>query len=129
LEILGIDDTQLHPRIELARTYQRQSKFLEAVSKVEEVFALDPLNDFAMSELLGVWMRQGEKEKCKQRFLAFIGQPRYEFTRYSQAPVFRFFQCCRKFEMKDEAKLVFERFQSQLDDRNLDLYKSTFQNR
>jgi len=36
------------------------------------------------------------------------------------------FQCCRKFGMKSEAKLVYERFQSQLDDRNLHLFQSTF---
>jgi len=90
------------------------------------VLALDPLNNFAMSELLGVWNRQGEKDKCKERFLAFLGQPDYKFSRYSQAPVFRFFQCCRKFGMKDEAKLILERFQTQLDDRNVDLYESTW---
>jgi len=126
LESLEIDDKQLHPRTELAKIYQRQGKLAEAATTAEEVLALDPLSDFAMSELLGVWNRQGEKDKCRDRFLAFIGQSRYKFTRYSQAPVFRFFQCCRKFGMKDEAKLVFERFQSQLDDRNVDLYKSTW---
>jgi tetratricopeptide (TPR) repeat protein len=125
LESLDIDDKQLHPRTELAKIYQRQGKLDEAATTAEEILILDPLNDFAMSELLGVWNRQGEKGKCKERFLAFIGQPRYKFTRYSQAPVFRFFQCCRKFGMKDEAKSVFERFQSRLDDRNVDLYKST----
>jgi Flp pilus assembly protein TadD len=124
LESLEIDDKQLHPRTELAKIYQRQGKLAEAATSAEEILALDPLNDFAMSELLGVWNRQGEREKCKERFLAFIGQPRYKFTRYSQAPVFRFFQCCRKFGMNDEAKSVFERFQSQLDARNIDLYES-----
>lgn len=87
---------------------------------------MDPVNDFAMSELLGTWSRQGEKEKCAKRFLAFIEQPNFKFSRYSQAPVFRFFQCCRKFGMKAEAKLVYERFQSQLDERNVHFYKSTF---
>jgi predicted Zn-dependent protease len=125
LQSLEIDDKQLHPRTELAKIYQRQGKFTEAITTAEEVLALDPINDFAMSELLGAWNRQGEKEKCAMRFFAFIEQVNYRFSRYSQAPVFRFFQCCRKFGMKNEAKLVYERFQSELDERNLDLYQST----
>jgi hypothetical protein len=84
------------------------------------------LNDFAMSELLGTWLKQGEKDKCAHRFMGFISQPRYRFTRYSQAPVFRFFQCCRRFGMKDLADQVFQRFESDLDDRNLELYRNTF---
>ena len=126
LQSLEIDDKQLHPRIELAKIYQRQDKLVDAATKAEEVLALDPVNDFAMSELLGTWSRQGEKEKCAKRFFAFIEQPNYKFSRYSQAPVFRFFQCCRRFGMKTEAKLVYERFQSQLDERNIHFYKSTF---
>jgi len=126
LESLKLDHNQLHPRIELARIYQRQGQLDNAAIIAEDVLLLDPLNDFAMSELLGVWSRQGEKEKCAKRFLAFIQQSKYKFTRSSQAPVFRFFQCCRKFGMKDEAKLVYERFQSQLDDRNVEFYKSAF---
>lgn len=125
-EYITLDPNGLHPRTELAKIYRRQGRFGEAVLKAEEVLALDPLNDFAMSELLGTWDRVGEKEKCKQRFLAFIEQPGYKFSRYSQAPVFRFFQCCRRFGMRDEAKVVYERFRSQLDDRNLDFYESTF---
>ena len=125
--VLRTNPNDLNSRTELAKIYQRQGKLAEAATTAEEVLVLDPLNDFAMSELLGVWTRQGKKEKCKERFLAFIGQPRYQFTRYSQAPVFRFFRCCQKFGMKDEAKLVFDRFQSQLDDRNVDLYKSTLE--
>jgi tetratricopeptide (TPR) repeat protein len=127
LNLNPVGDQRLHPRTELAKIYQRQGKLNEAATTAEEILAFDPLNDFAMSELLGVWNRQGEKDKCRDRFLAFIGQPRYKFTRYSQAPMFRFFQCCRKFGMKDEAKMVFERFKSQLDDRNIDLYKSTWE--
>jgi hypothetical protein len=101
---------------------------VEAAITAEEILAIDPLNDFAMSELLGIWNSQGEKEKCASRFLAFIEQPNYRFSRYSQAPVFRFFRCCQKFGMASEATLVYERFKSQLDDRNVQLYKSTFSN-
>jgi Flp pilus assembly protein TadD len=126
LELLRLEPDDLQARTELAKIYQRQGKLDEAATRVEEVLALDPLNDFAMSELLGTWNRQGNRERCKKRFLAFIAQPNYKFSRYSQAPVFRFFQCCRKFGMKEEAKSVFERFQAQLDDRNIDFYKSTF---
>jgi tetratricopeptide (TPR) repeat protein len=126
MELLLLEPDNLQARTELAKVYQRLGKLAEATAMGEEVLALDPLNHFAMSELLGVWTRQGEKEKCKKRFFAFIEQPRYEFTRYSQAPVFRFFQCCRKFGMSEEAKSVFERFKLQLDDRNIDLYVSTW---
>src|SRR5688572_19031530 len=126
LQSLEIDNKQLHPRTELAKIYRRQGKLDKAATKAEEVLVLDPLNDFAMSELLGIWSRQGSGERCAQRFLSFIAQPEYKFNRYSQAPVFRFFQCCRKFGMKKEAKLVYEKVQSELDDRNLDFYKSAF---
>ena len=124
--LLHLDPDNLQARTELAKIYQRQGKLDEAVIRAEEVLALDPTNNFVMSELLGTWTRQGEKEKCTKRFFAFIEQPNYRFSRYSQAPVFRFFQCCRKFGMNSEAKLVYERFQSQLDDRNVHFYKSTF---
>ena len=90
------------------------------------MLAIHPLDDFGMSELLGTLDRLGDKEKCKERFLAFIDQPGYRFSRYSQAPVFRFFQCCRRFGMKDEAKLVYHRFQSHLDERNVHFYTSAF---
>ncbi|HEX7335500.1 MAG TPA: tetratricopeptide repeat protein [Pyrinomonadaceae bacterium] len=125
-EYIALEPNGLHPRTELAKIYQRQGKLDEAVAIAEEGLALDPTNNFAISELLGAWTRKGEKEKCAERFFAFIEQPNYKFSRYSQAPVFRFFQCCRRFGMKNEAKLVYERFQSQLDDRNLHFYQSTF---
>ena len=125
MELLKLEPDDLQARTELAKIYQRQGRLDEATSKAEEALVIDLLNDFAMSELLGTWSRQGEKEKCKERFLKFINQRNYRFSRYSQAPVFRFFQCCRKFAMKEEAKLVFDRFKSQLDDRNVDFYEST----
>ncbi len=126
MELLTLEANDLQARTELAKIYQRQGKLDEAVTIAEELLALDPLNEFALSELLGTWLRQGEKEKCKTRFFTFIEQPKYKFSRYSQAPFFRFFQCCRKFGMKDEAKRAYERFQTQLDDRNIHLYQSTF---
>jgi len=126
LDSLEIDEKQLHPRTELAKIYQRQGKLDEAALTAEEILALDPLNDFAISELLGIWTRQGDKTKCRERYLSFIGQPKYNFTRYSQAPVFRFFRCCEKFGMTEEARMVFERFEAELDDRNIDFYKSSF---
>jgi hypothetical protein len=98
----------------------------EAVKRAEESLALDPLNDHAMSELLASWKRQREKEKCAQRFLEFIAQANYRFSRQSQAPVFRFFQCCQAFNMKEYADLVFQRFASRLDDMNLQYYASNF---
>ena len=116
----------LHPRTELAKIYQRQNKLGEAVNIVEETLTIDPLNDHAMSELLAIWKRQGEKEKCAQRFLDFISQTNYRFSRYSQAPIFRFFQCCSAFNMKAYADLVFDRFRSELDDQNLKYYRSNF---
>jgi len=104
----------------------RKSLVTRGCNRGRLTLALDPLNDFAMSELLSVWSRQGNRQRCSQRFLSFIAQPEYKFSRYSQAPVFRFFQCCRKFGMKNEAKLIYERFQSELDDRNIDFYTSAF---
>jgi tetratricopeptide (TPR) repeat protein/ActR/RegA family two-component response regulator len=129
LTSLEIDQNQLHPRIELARIYKQQGRLNEAEKVAEEVLAIDPLNDFAISELLAIWQRQGEKEKCAQRFLEFIVQPSYRFTRYSQASVFRFFRCCKAFNMKEYATQVFERFQSELDDQNLKYYMSAFSNK
>ncbi len=126
LKSLEIDPQQLHPRTELAKIYQRQGKLAEAGKIVEETLIIDPLNDHAMSELLAIWKRQREKEKCAQRFLEFIAQPNYRFSRYSQAPVYRFFQCCSAFSMKASADLVFERFKSKLDDQNLKYYMSNF---
>jgi tetratricopeptide (TPR) repeat protein len=125
-EYIEIAPNSLHPRIELARIYQRQGKFDEAAKIAEEVSTFDPLNEHAISELLAIWNRQGEKEKCAQRFMEFISQPEYQFSRYSQAPVFRFFQCCSAFNMREYAKQVFKRFQSQLDERNLNYYESNF---
>jgi tetratricopeptide (TPR) repeat protein len=126
LKSLEIDPQQLHSRIELAKVYQRQGRLDEAEKRAEEVLTIDPLNDHAMSELLAIWERQGEKDKCTQRFLTFIDQPGYRFSRISQASVFRFFRCCRTFGMKEHADTVFERFKSQLDDRNLEFYKRFF---
>ena len=126
LESLEIDNKQLHPRTELAKIYQRQGKLDEAVKRAEEVLTFDPLNDFVISELLAIWKQQGEKEKCVQRFMEFISQPNYRFSRYSQAPVFRFFQCCRVFRMKEDAEQVFERFKAELDDQNYNYYMTNF---
>jgi Tfp pilus assembly protein PilF len=126
LESLDIDSKQLHPRTELAKIYQRQGKLKEAVKRAEEALIIDPLNDHAISELLAIWKQQGEKEKCVKRFLEFIAQPNYRFSRYSQAPVFRFFQCCKAFNMKENADLIFHRFGSKLDDKNLNYYTDNF---
>jgi hypothetical protein len=92
----------------------------------EEVLKLDPVNNHAMSELLGIWMRQKDKEKCEQRFIGFIDQPKYYFSRESQAPVYRFFRCCKVFDMKEQAKTVYERFESRLDAANLEFYGQNF---
>jgi tetratricopeptide (TPR) repeat protein len=125
-EEIKLAPNALHPRTELAKIYQRQGKFDLAASRAEETLAIDPLNDHAMSELLAIWSRLGKKEECVRRFLQFIAQPNYRFSQYSQAPTFRFFQCCRNFNLKAEAKLIFERFQSQLDDQNIKYYRSNF---
>ncbi|NTW33264.1 MAG: hypothetical protein HGB12_11695 [Bacteroidetes bacterium] len=69
----------------------------------------------------------GEKEKCKQRFFDFIAQPEYRFGRHSQAPVFRFLLCCRNFDMKNNAREVFQRFGHELDEQNLNFYKDNFE--
>jgi tetratricopeptide (TPR) repeat protein len=116
----------LHCRTELAKIYQRQNKLKEAEEIAEEVLAIDPLNDHAVSELLAIWRRQGEKEKCAQRFMEFIAQPAYRFSRYSQAPFYRFFQCCKAFNMGENADLIFQRFRSKLDDMNLNYYMGNF---
>jgi tetratricopeptide (TPR) repeat protein len=126
LESLAIDDKQLHPRTELAKIYQRQDKLDLAARYAEESLSIDPLNNHAMSELLAIWMRQGEGEKAARRFIEFIDQSEYKFTRSSQAPVFRFFQCCRRFGMADQARQVYERFGSQLDERNIELFNNVF---
>lgn len=126
LGVLNIRPNDLNSRTELAKIYQRQGKLGEAVKMAEETLTINPLDDHAMSELLAIWKRQGEKEKCAQRFLEFIAQPNYRFSRYSQAPVYRFFQCCSAFSMKTYADLVFERFRSKLDDQNLKYYISNF---
>ncbi|HEV2799023.1 MAG TPA: tetratricopeptide repeat protein [Pyrinomonadaceae bacterium] len=126
LKILNIKATDLNSRTELAKIYQRQGRLDVAAERVEEVLRIDPLNDHAMSELLGIWRRQGEGEKCARRFLEFIGQAGYRFSRYSQAPVFRFFHCCRDFKMKESADLVFERFERELDEQNLNFYMRNF---
>ena len=110
----------------MAKLYQRQGKYDEAEKRAEEVLRIDPLNDHAMCELLGVWKRRGEGEKCVRTFMAFIGQWDYRFSRYSQAPVYRFFQCCKAFGMKEQADEVFRRFGAELDERNQELYFSNF---
>jgi len=58
--------------------------------------------------------------------MEFIAQPGFRFTRTTQAPVFRFFQCCKAFGMKDYARQVFDRFGSKLDDQNIRFYKDNF---
>jgi tetratricopeptide (TPR) repeat protein len=126
MESLVIDAEQLHPRTELAKIYQRQGKLNEAEKRAEEVLAIDPLNDHAISELLAIWKRQGEKEKCAKRFLEFIAQPNYRFSRFSQAPVYRFFQCCKAFNMKENADIIFQRFESELDNQNRNYYAANF---
>lgn len=126
LESLQIGPRQLHPRIELAKIYRRQSRIDEAEKIAEEVLKNDPLNDHAISELLAIWKLQGKRENCSHRFIEFISQPGYRFTRYSQAPVFRFLQCCKAFDMKQDADNVFQRFRSKLDDQNLNFYTANF---
>jgi tetratricopeptide (TPR) repeat protein len=126
LESLAIDDKQLHPRTELAKVYQRQGNLDEAAKYAEQSLSIDPLNDHAMSELIAIWTRQNEGEKCAKRFMEFIEQPRYRFTRSSQAPVFRFFRCCERFGMADHARTVFERFRTQLDDTNVQFFQKAF---
>ncbi len=127
LESLKIDNKQLHPRTELAKIYQRQNKLDKAAEKAEESLEIDPLDIYAMSELLAIWNRQGKNEKCVQRFFEFIAQPEYHFDRHSQAPVFRFFLCCRDFKMKENAREVFQRFSQELDERNLNFYRDNFE--
>jgi tetratricopeptide (TPR) repeat protein len=126
LESIEIDSKQLHARIQLAKVYQRQGNFDEAIIRAEEVLTIDPLNNYAVSELLVIWEKQGEREKCLQRFQEFIAQPDYQFSWSSQMPVFRFFQCCRAFDMKEYAEQVFERFKSELDERNYNYYMTNF---
>ena len=125
-EYIELDSKGLHPRLELARIYQRQGKFDDAAKRLEEVLTLDSLNDHAISELLAIWKQRKEKEKCVQRFLEFVDQPNYQFSRFSQAPVFRFFQCCLAFNMRESAQQVFERFKSELDEQNINYYTRNF---
>jgi len=125
-EYLKLEPGGLHPRIELARIYQRQGRFEEAENITEEVLKIDPLDDHAMSELLAIWNRMNKKEKGAQRFEEFILQSHYRFTRYSQAPVFRFFQFCRAFNLKEDAKNIFDRFEADLDDQNIGYYRRNF---
>jgi len=129
MESLEIDSKQLHPRTELAKIYQRQGRWNEAEKRLDEILEINPLNDFAVSELLAIWKQQKEKEKCVQRFFQFIDQPNYRFSRYSQAPVFRFFQCCRAFDLGEYAGQVFERFESELDEMNVSYYENNFNKR
>lgn len=79
-----------------------------------------------MSELLSIWKRLGEKEKCAKRFMEFISQPGFRFSRQSRAPVFRFFQCSKAFQLKELAGIVFNRFESELDDKNYYYYMDNF---
>jgi len=125
-ESLEIDAKQLHPRTELAKIYQRQGKLVEAEAVAEKVLSLDPINSHAMAELLAVWKQQKKPDLCYSRFFAFINQPKYRFGRHSQAPFFRFLLCCRDFGMKKEAAYIFERFGSQLDDKNKNFYIENF---
>ncbi|MFL6216133.1 MAG: tetratricopeptide repeat protein [Blastocatellia bacterium] len=125
-EYIELDPNGLHPRIELARIYQRQGRLIEAEQRAEEALAIDSLNDHALSELLAIWRRQRKKDECRRRFEEFIAQPGFRFSRYFQAPVLRFFQCCKAFGMKEAARQVFERFGSQLDERNLQFYDDNF---
>jgi hypothetical protein len=113
-------------RTELAKIYQRQDKLAEAYLVVEEALSIDPINSYAMSELLGVLRKQKNAEQCSSRFFNFIDQPRYRFGRHSQAPVFRFLLCCRDFGMEKEAGFLFERFGPKLDERNRKFYMQNF---
>jgi tetratricopeptide (TPR) repeat protein len=126
VELLELDSENLQARTELAKIYQRQGLFEKAETIAEEGLQMDPLNDHAMSELLSIWNRLDKKEKGAKRFAEFILQPNYRFTRYTQAPVFRFFQFCRAFNLKEEAKKIFERFESELDDQNIGYYRRNF---
>ncbi len=125
-EYIALDPKGLHPRTELAKIYQRQGRLDLAAKYAEESLSIDSLNDHAISEMIAIWTRQNEGEKCVQRFMEFIGQPNYRFSRSSQAPVYRFFQCCRRFHMSDAAKTVFDRFRSELDERNTELFHNVF---
>ncbi|HEV7699501.1 MAG TPA: tetratricopeptide repeat protein, partial [Pyrinomonadaceae bacterium] len=126
LESLEIDDKQLHPRTELAKIYQRQGKLEEAEARLDESLAINPLDDYALAELLAIWERQGEKEKIVDRFFQFTSQPGFQFSRYFQASVFRFFRCCDHFSLRDDAKTVFDRFQAELDEQNMKYYRQHF---
>jgi len=123
---LALMPYNLHSRTELAKIYQRQGKLVEAEAVAEKVLSLDPINSHAMAELLAVWKQQKKPDLCYSRFFAFINQFKYRFGRHSQAPFFRFLLCCRDFGMKKEAAYIFERFGSQLDDKNKNFYIENF---
>ena len=76
-----------------------------------------------MSELLAIWKRQGEKKKCVKRFFEFISQSDFRFKGNDQALIFRFFLCCRDFNLMEAAEEIYKRFGSKLDDQNLNFYR------
>ena len=126
IESLAIDNNQLHPRTELAKIYQYQKKHNEAEKILLELLSIDPKDFYAMAELISVYDKTNNPERCFELFDAFLRHTHVENRREPQAMFNNIFRLCLKYRRPDKAKEYFDNYSDVLDSRNISLFHRCF---
>ncbi|MBC8485823.1 MAG: hypothetical protein H8D45_07250, partial [Bacteroidetes bacterium] len=113
---------------ELAKIYQHKGKYDEAEKILLEILSINSMNCYAMAELVHVYTKNQNPEKCFQVFDEFLKNCRLDKKRRRepQAMFHYIFKLCLQFRRHDKARQYFEKYSHFLDDRNKTLFHQFF---
>ncbi|UCE65993.1 MAG: hypothetical protein JSU85_14235, partial [Candidatus Zixiibacteriota bacterium] len=112
---------------ELSRIYQQQKRFKEAEKVLLELIEIESRSFFAMAELISIYHKTRQPEKCLFAFDTFLKETKPEKERKPQAMFNNIFKLCKNFERPEKAKDYYEKYRHILDDRNILFYKRLFE--
>ena len=128
-ECIEINNKDLNSRTELAKIYQKQGWNKEAERVLLESLSIDSRNLFAMAELIKVYHALKKPDICLQKVESFLSKTTIRKGGTPQSLFNNLFKLCAAFWKNDVAKKFYKQYHSILDERNLQLYRSLFENK